>query len=86
LELAKNVKNLQGNGGLDEGYKSTEQVVLYCTHEETNRTLLNEACSSCKVLGFHSGDYEECRLLDIRTQFIPHRKHITSPLEGPVGY
>jgi hypothetical protein len=24
--------------------------------------------------------------LDIRTQFIPHRRHITSPLQSPAGY
>jgi hypothetical protein len=24
-------------------------------------------------------------LWDIKTQFIPHRKHITSPLQSPVG-
>jgi hypothetical protein len=24
-------------------------------------------------------------LWDTRTQFVPHRKHITSPLQGPVG-
>jgi hypothetical protein len=23
---------------------------------------------------------------DIKTQFVPHRKHITSPLQSPAGY
>jgi hypothetical protein len=31
-----------------------------------------------KILGFHGGDYEECRLLGYKTQFVPHRRHITS--------
>jgi hypothetical protein len=26
---------------------------------------------------------EECRLLGYRTQFVPHRKHITFPLQNP---
>jgi hypothetical protein len=32
----------------------------------------------CKIWRFHTGDNEECRLLYIKTQFVPHRKHITS--------
>jgi hypothetical protein len=32
----------------------------------------------CKIWGFHSIDYEECRLLGNKTHFVPHRKHITS--------
>jgi hypothetical protein len=39
----------------------------------------------CKICGFYGGDYEEFRLLDIRTQFIPHRIHVTSPLQSPAG-
>jgi hypothetical protein len=35
----------------------------------------------CKILGFRGGDYEECRLLGHKTQFVPHMRHITSPLE-----
>jgi hypothetical protein len=31
------------------------------------------------------GDYEECRLLGYKTQFLPHRRHITSRLENLVG-
>jgi hypothetical protein len=27
----------------------------------------------CKICGFHGGDYEECRLLGIKPQFVPHR-------------
>jgi hypothetical protein len=37
------------------------------------------------ILGFHGGDYEEVVFWDIKTQFIPHRKHITSPLQSPDG-
>jgi hypothetical protein len=31
-----------------------------------------------KILGFHGGDYEQCRLLGIKSQLVPHRRHITS--------
>jgi hypothetical protein len=37
----------------------------------------------CKIWGFHSGEYGECRLLGYKTQFVPHRRHITSPLQSP---
>jgi hypothetical protein len=29
--------------------------------------------------------YEECRLLGYKTQFVPHRKHIISRPQSPVG-
>jgi hypothetical protein len=35
----------------------------------------------CKILGFHGGDYEECRLLGNRTQFVPRRRHYVSATE-----
>jgi hypothetical protein len=31
----------------------------------------------CKICGFHGGDYEECRLLGYKTQFVLHRRHTT---------
>jgi hypothetical protein len=39
----------------------------------------------CKISGFHGGDYEECRLLGYKSQFIPHRRYITSQLQRPAG-
>jgi hypothetical protein len=33
---------------------------------------------------FHGCDYEEC-LLGYKSQFVPHRKHINSPLQSPAG-
>jgi hypothetical protein len=39
-------------------------------------------CKPCSILG---GDYEECRLLGYKTQFVPHKNHITSPLRSPAG-
>jgi hypothetical protein len=39
----------------------------------------------CKICGFYGGDYEECRLLDIKTQLVPHKKNITSMLQSPAG-
>jgi hypothetical protein len=34
-----------------------------------------------RVEDFHAGDYEECRFCYIRTQFVLHRKHVTSTLQ-----
>jgi hypothetical protein len=36
----------------------------------------------CKIWDFHGGDYEECRLLGYKTQFVLHRRHIMSPLQS----
>jgi hypothetical protein len=33
----------------------------------------------CKIC-FHGSNYEEYRLWDIKAQFVPHRRHITSLL------
>jgi hypothetical protein len=33
----------------------------------------------------HCGDYEECRLLGYKTQFVPHRIYFKSPLEWSAG-
>jgi hypothetical protein len=30
-------------------------------------------------------DYQQFNKIDIRIQFVPHRKHITSPLQSPTG-
>jgi hypothetical protein len=35
-----------------------------------------------EILRFHGGDYEEFRLLGYKTQFVLHRRHITSPLQN----
>jgi hypothetical protein len=39
----------------------------------------------CKIWGFDGGDYEECRFVGYKTQFVPHMKHSTSPLQSPAG-
>jgi hypothetical protein len=39
----------------------------------------------CKIWGLHGGDYEECRLLGYKIQFVLHRRHIISPLQSPAG-
>jgi hypothetical protein len=36
-----------------------------------------------KTRGFHGGDYEECKLLRYKTQFVPHKKHVMSRLQSP---
>jgi hypothetical protein len=38
---------------------------------------------SHKIWDFHGGDFEEYK--DIKTQFVPHRGHITSPLQIPAS-
>jgi hypothetical protein len=39
----------------------------------------------CKICGFHGSHYEGRRLLGYKTQFIPHRRHIISPLQSPAS-
>jgi hypothetical protein len=39
----------------------------------------------CKIWGLNGGDYEESHLLGYKTQFVPHMKHTTSPLQSPAG-
>jgi hypothetical protein len=51
----------------------------YFSATERSRLML------CTIWGVHNGDYEECRLLGYKIQSIPHRKHITSPLQCPTG-
>jgi hypothetical protein len=29
--------------------------------------------------------FKDCRLLGYKTQFVPHRRHITSPLQSPAS-
>jgi hypothetical protein len=35
----------------------------------------------CKIWGCYGGDYEESRLLRYKIPFVPHRRHITSPIQ-----
>jgi hypothetical protein len=44
-----------------------------------------QVLENCKIGGSHGGEYEECRLLGYKTQFVSHRRHITSLLQGPAG-
>jgi hypothetical protein len=39
----------------------------------------------CKILGVHGDDYEECRLLGYKTQYVLYRRHSTSPLQSSAG-
>jgi hypothetical protein len=64
------------------GYKKpvhTSQETHYVSATASSRLML------CKILAFHGGDYEEDVFWDIETQFVPYRKHITSPLQSPAG-
>jgi hypothetical protein len=54
---------------------------LKTTRENIGKMHLNFVM--CKIWGFHGGDYEGCRLLGYKSQFVPHRRHTTSPLQSP---
>jgi copper(I)-binding protein len=61
------------------GYKKpvrTSQEIHYISTTDCSQLIL------CKIWGFHGGDYEELRLLGYKTQFVLHRRHITSPLQS----
>jgi hypothetical protein len=59
---------------------------LFVPHRKHNLSRTDPSrLTLCKIWGFHGDDYEECRLLDIRTQFVLHRNHITSPLQCPAS-
>jgi hypothetical protein len=59
------------------GYRNpfrTSQETHYFSATELSQVML------CRVCVFYEGDYEECRLLGYKTEFVLHRKHITSEL------
>jgi hypothetical protein len=64
-------------------YRNCELIVRRCyTHSAALNFLMNHILG-CNLRGFHGGDYEDgIVFLDIRTQFVPHRKHITSSLQS----
>jgi hypothetical protein len=55
----------------------TSQETQYVSATEPSQLML------CKIWGFHGDDYEECRLLGYKTQFVPHRRHIPPLLQRP---
>jgi hypothetical protein len=57
-------------------------VAIYIMCSWTGRWTVSRY-ESFEVL--HGTDYEECRLLGYKTQFVLHSGHITSPLQRPVG-
>jgi hypothetical protein len=64
------------------GYKHpvrTSQETHYVSDIESSQLML------CTIWGVHGSDYEEFRLVGYKTQFVLHRRHITSPLQSPVG-
>jgi hypothetical protein len=65
------------------GYKTPVR-----TSQETNNVSATEPSQVLlsKFWGFHGGDYEECRLLAYKMQYVPHGRHITSPLQSPAGH
>jgi hypothetical protein len=52
----------------------TSQETHYISARESSQLML------CKIGDFHGVDYEECRLLGYKTQLVPHKRHISSPL------
>jgi hypothetical protein len=64
------------------GYKNpvpTSRETHYVSATEPSRLML------CKIWCFHGSEYEECHILGYKTQFLPHGRHITSPLQSPAG-
>jgi hypothetical protein len=57
----------------------TSQETHYVSATQLSQLML------CKIRGFHGSDFEECRLLGYKTQFVLHRRHITSPLQSPAA-
>jgi hypothetical protein len=41
--------------------------------------------NQCKIWGFHSDDWKNAVFWNIKSQFVPHKKHITYPLQRPAG-
>jgi hypothetical protein len=63
------------------GYKTpvrTSQETYYFSVRERELMLY-------KIGGFHGDEYGECRIWDIETQFVPHRRQITSSLQSPAS-
>jgi hypothetical protein len=67
--------------------QSSFQLLLYKQpyFSDTKLLWIRTKIILCKIWGFHGGDYEECRPLGYKTQFVPHRRRITSPLQSPDG-
>jgi hypothetical protein len=64
------------------GYKNrvrTSQETHLVSATESSQLML------CKIWGYHGSDYEEWRLLGYKIQFVPHRRHVTSPLQMPAS-
>jgi hypothetical protein len=57
------------------------------TSQETHDVSVTESSQLmlCKIWGFHGCDYEECRLLGNKNPDLPHRRHMTSPLQSPAS-
>jgi hypothetical protein len=76
--------NLTGLGlGLVDGY-TLPKALRYTSSIDSN-TATYSNINLIQYVSFARSDYEECRLLGYKTQFVPHRRHITSPLERPAG-
>jgi hypothetical protein len=64
------------------GYKNpvpTSHETHYVSATESSRLML------CKFEVFRAVTTKNVVFWDIKTQFIPHMRHITSPLQSPAG-
>jgi hypothetical protein len=64
------------------GYKNpvrTSQETHYVSTSERSQLML------CKIESFTAVTMKNVVFLDIKPQFIPHRRHITSPLQNPAS-
>jgi hypothetical protein len=55
-------------------------VMMYSTRQPAIKVV-----STSEMWGFHDGEYGHCRLLGYKTQFVPHRENIPSPLHSPAS-
>jgi hypothetical protein len=64
------------------GYKNpvrTSQETHYVSTTDPSRLML------CKIEVFTAVTMKNVVFWDIKTRFVPHRRHITSPLQIPAG-
>jgi hypothetical protein len=55
-----------------------------CTHPP-QLLVCTSSCTNVRFEGFTAVTVKNVVLWDMKTQFVPHRRHITSPLQSPAG-
>jgi hypothetical protein len=77
------LSSLQSNISVELHYVINTMLTFKATRYRKKR----ERITRHKIWGFHGGDYEDMGygIWDIKTQFLLHRRHITSPLQSPAS-